>query len=102
MDPQQRQILRERERVRRQQMTSEAESAMRDLGLRLDPNSRSQFEARYLQERRRIERALRQEAEAKRQRELPQLKERLKNEFQRGQGSSGAGSSPNGSAKPRK
>ena len=82
MNPEQRNILREREKVRRQQMKSEAEAALRDSGIRVDPNARDQFESRYLQERKRIERDLRQEVEAKRQQQLNELKERLKTEFQ--------------------
>lgn len=100
MSPEQQKILREREQVRRQQLRAEAESAMRQLGLRLDPYTRDQFEARYLQERRRIERELRQEVEAKRQQELPQLNERLKNEFQSHQGTGASTASPAASGKP--
>lgn len=82
MNPEQRNILREREKVRRQQMKNEAEAALRDAGIRVDPNARDQFESRYFQERKRIERDLRQEVEAKRQQQLNELKERLKTEFQ--------------------
>ena len=82
MNPEQRNILREREKVRRQQMKNEAEAALRDAGIRVDPNARDQFESRYLQERKRIERDLRQEVEAKRQQQLNERKERLKTEFQ--------------------
>lgn len=87
MSPEQQMMLRERERVRRQQMKVEADAALRQSGLRLDQNAHDQFEARYLQERRRMERQLRQEAEAKRQQQLSQLNERLKSEFQPQQGS---------------
>lgn len=97
MNPQEQNTLRERERVLREQRRREAETVLRDSGLRLDNGAREQFERRYSQERIRIERALRQDAEAKRQQELPQLRERLKSEFQPNQGSP----SPNGSAKPR-
>ena len=82
MNPEQQRILRERERIRRAQMQAEAEAAMRQLGLRLDPNAQGQFEARYYQERRQIERQIRQEMEAKRQQQLPQLNQRLKSEFE--------------------
>gem|GEM_PF-842310 len=82
MNQEQRNILREREKVRRQQMKIEAEAALRDSGIRVDPNARDQFESRYLQERKRIERDLRQEVEAKRQQQLNELRERLKTEFQ--------------------
>ena len=82
MDPQQRTALRERDRILRQRMKNEAEAVLRDSGLRFENGARQQFEERYLQERRRIERTLRQEIETKRQQQLPELKERLKNEFQ--------------------
>ena len=82
MNQEQRNILREREKVRRQQMKIEAEAALRDSGIRVDPNARDKFESRYLQERKRIERDLRQEVEAKRQQQLNELRERLKTEFQ--------------------
>ena len=82
MNQEQRNILREREKVRRQQMKIEAEAALRDSGIRVDPNARDQFESRYFQERKRIERDLRQEVEAKRQQQLNELRERLKTEFQ--------------------
>jgi hypothetical protein len=94
MDPQQRQVLRQREVVRQQRMKAEAEAALRDSGLSLENGARQQFEERYLQERRRIERNLGQEIEAKRQQELPQLKERLKSEFQTHQPSPGPSGKP--------
>jgi len=105
MNPEQQRILRERERIRRARMQAEAEAAMRQLGLRLDPNAQGQFENRYMQERRQMERQLRQEAEAKRQQELPQLNQRLKSEFEpRASGSAQPVSpsvAPSASAKPR-
>ena len=82
MGPEERKVLRERERVYRERVKVEVDSALRDSGLRLEGEKRDQFEQRYLQERRRIEQALRQETEAKRQQQLPALRERLKNEFQ--------------------
>jgi hypothetical protein len=94
MNPDQQRVLREREIARQQRLKAEAEAAMRQLGLRLDPNAQGQFEQRYLQERRRIERELRQETEAKRQQQLPQLNEKLKSEFQARPGSSASGASP--------
>jgi len=105
MNPEQQRILREREQLRRQRMQAEAEAAMRQLGLRLDPNAQGQFENRYMQERRQIERQIRQEMEARRQQQLPQLNQRLKSEFEGhagGNGQSGSPSvAPSGSAKPR-
>ena len=92
MDPQQRQMLRDREQILRQRRKAEAEAVLRDSGLRLDDPAREQFEQRYFQERRRIEMSLHQEIEAKRQQELPQLKERLRSEFQPHQASPGPSS----------
>jgi len=94
MNPEQRKVLRERELARQQRLKAEAEAAMRQLGLSLDPNAQGQFEARYFQERRRIERELRQEVEAKRQQQLPQLNEKLKSEFQPHQGGAATNASP--------
>jgi hypothetical protein len=87
-------MLREREQARRQRLKAEAEEAMRQMGLRLDPNAQGQFEARYVQERRRIERQLRQEVEAKRQQQLPKLNERLKSEFEPRQGGGSTTTTP--------
>jgi type II secretory pathway component PulL len=97
MKPEQQKILREREQQRLQKMRLEADAAMHQSGLRLDGPARDQFEARYLQERRRIERQLRQEYEQ----QLPQLNERLKSEFQSNQNGSPGNPSPPGSGKNR-
>jgi hypothetical protein len=82
MSAEERTLMRERERIRREQLKREAEAALRDAGLRLDQDKRELFEQRYLQERRRIERELRDETEAKRKQQLPVLNDRLKKEFQ--------------------
>jgi hypothetical protein len=100
MNQEQRNVLRAREKMRQQQMKSEADAALRDSGLRVDPNARDQFESRYVQERRRIERQLRQESEAKRQQQLKELNERLKSEFQPSPSSPGSTGS-SGPPKPR-
>jgi len=93
MSPEQQKMLREREQIRRTQMKAEAEVVLRQMGLRLDPAAQGQFESRYMQERRRIERQLRMETEARRQQQLPQLNERLKSEFQPKQGGGGVSDS---------
>jgi len=82
MGPQERNLMRAREKVHREQLKREAEKALRAANLRLDQEKRDLFEQRYFQERRRIERELRQEVEMKRQQQLPALEERLKKEFQ--------------------
>jgi hypothetical protein len=82
MGPEERNLMRQRERAHRERLKREAEIALRDAGLRLDQKKRDLFEQRYLQERRKIERELQQEVEAKRHQQLPALNERLKKEFQ--------------------
>jgi len=82
MSPEQRNLMRQRENLRRETMTREAEAAVRDSGLQLNPQQRAQFESRYIQERRKVEQALRQQIETQRQKELPALIRELKKEFQ--------------------
>lgn len=82
MTPQQRNLMRQRENMRRQMITREADTAVRDSGLQLNPQERAQFESRYIQERQKVEQALRQQIEAERQKELPALIQQLKKEFQ--------------------
>ena len=82
MGPEERRIMRERENLRRAQIKRETESALRDSGLPLDQEKRSQFESRYIQERRRMEQTLRQQIENERQQQLPALIQQLKREFQ--------------------
>ena len=82
MSPQERDVLRQRENLRQAQIKRETEAALRDSGLRLDQEKRSQFESRYIQERRRMEQTLRQQIESERQKEIPALIQQLKREFQ--------------------
>ena len=83
LTPQERNLMREREKLRQERLKREADAALHDAGLRLDQEKRELFEQRYLQERRKIERSLLQEAEMKRQQQLPALNDRLRREFQR-------------------
>jgi len=62
--------MRDREILRRERIRSEAEAVLRDSGLRLDPAKRDLFQERYLQERRSIDRELRQEYETSGQQQL--------------------------------
>lgn len=78
MSPEERALMRTREQARRERIKSEAEAVLRESGLTLDQKKRDLFQERYLQERQRIDRELRQEYEARRQQQL----ERLKKEFQ--------------------
>jgi len=93
--------MRARERIYRAQVNQEVDTALRDSGLHLEGEKRTQFEQRYLQERRRIEHSLRQEIESKRQQQLPEIQERLKKEFTEPspQGSSSAAPASSGSPK---
>ncbi len=102
MGPEERRIMREREKIYRQRVEREVDAALRDSGLRLEGEKRAQFEQRYLQERRRIEHTLRQATEAKRQQELPALQERLKKEFQESSPSAASTSAPAASTSPKK
>ena len=94
--------MREREQLRHEQLQREADKALREAGLRLDQEKRELFEQRYLQERRRIERELRQEVEAKRHEQLPALQERLKKEFQEPSPAVTSTSAPAASVTPKK
>ena len=87
MRPEERREIRDRAGWRQQRLQREAEAAMRDAGLQLEAEKRAQFEQRYMQERKRIEQALRQELREKRQRELAPVVEQLKKEFAQPQGS---------------
>src|SRR5215212_3174092 len=81
MPPEQRHELRVQEGIRRERLQREAEAAIRESGLQLEAERRAQFEKRYMEERRRIDRALRQEIQERRQRELAPVVEQLKKEF---------------------
>src|SRR5882757_6843038 len=82
MTPEQRNLMRQRENMRRQIITREADAAVRDSGLQLNPQERARFESRYIQERRKVEQSLRQQVETERQKEIPTLIQQLRKEFQ--------------------
>ena len=82
MTPEQRNVMRQRETVRRQVMTRDADTAVRDSGLQLNPQERARFESRYIQERRKVEQSLRQQIETERQKEIPALIQQLRKKFQ--------------------
>ena len=82
MSPEQRNLMRQRETMRRQIITREADAAVRNSGLQLNSQERARFESRYIQERRKVEQALREQIEVERQKELPALIQQLKKEFQ--------------------
>jgi HPt (histidine-containing phosphotransfer) domain-containing protein len=68
----------------------------------LGPQERAQFESRYIQERRRVEQALRQQIETERQQQLPALIQQLKKEFQIDQPTKGSATKPVESPKSKK
>jgi len=82
MTPEQRNLMRQRENIRRQIITRDADAAVRDSGLQLNPQERARFESRYIQERRKVEQSLRQQIQAERQKEIPALIQELRKEFQ--------------------
>jgi hypothetical protein len=82
MSPAERNVMRQRENLRRETIRRETDSALRDSGLQLNPQQRAQFESRYIQERRKVERTLRQQIETERQKEIPALIQELRKEFQ--------------------
>jgi hypothetical protein len=102
MSPEERDVMRRRENLRRETIRRETEAALRDSGLHLSPQERAQFESRYIQERRKVERTLRQQIEAERQQELPALIQQLKKEFQIDQPTKGAPTKPAESPKSKK
>src|SRR5436309_5383532 len=73
MSPEERNVMRQRENLRRETIKRETEAALRESGLRLNPQERAVFESRYIQERRKVEQALRHQIEAKLQQQLPVL-----------------------------
>ena len=102
MSPEERNVMRQRENLRRETIRRETEAALRDSGLHLSPQERSQFESRYIQERRRVERGLRHQIESERQQQLPALIQELKKEFQIDQPTKAPASKPVESPKPKK
>jgi hypothetical protein len=102
MSPEERNVMRQRENLRRETIRRETESALRDSGLRLNPQERAQFESRYIQERRKVEQTLRQQIETERQKEIPALIQQLKKEFQIDQPTKGPATKPLESPKSKK
>ena len=102
MSPEERNVMRQRENLRRETIKRETEAAVRDSGLHLSPQERAQFESRYIQERQKVERTLRQQIEAERQQQLPELIRQLKKEFQIDQPTKGPATKSVESPKPKK
>jgi hypothetical protein len=81
MSPEERNIMRDREKIRRERIKRETEAALRDSGLHLSPQEQALFESRYIQERQKMEHALRQQIDVEREQELSGLIQQLKKEF---------------------
>lgn len=96
LQPEERKALRDKEDYRRQRIIRDSEEALEKSGLQLEAEKREAWQRQYQQERKKIERTLRQEIEEKRQHELAPVVERLKKEFSQTQGSA----SPSASAAP--
>jgi hypothetical protein len=81
LSPEERDLLRQRERIRRQKQESSINEAYQKSGLQLNEEQRSQFRKRYLQERQRLEEQLLRETQEKRQAGNLAIIEQLKKEF---------------------
>src|SRR4029453_12413965 len=101
MTPEQRNLMSQRENMRRQIITREADAAVRDSGLQLNPQERARFESRYIQERRKVEQSLRQQVETERQKEIPALIQQLRKEFQLDEPGKGKSSGTKPAASPK-
>jgi hypothetical protein len=97
MSQEERNVMRQRENIRRERIKQETDAALRDSGLHLNSQERALFESRYVQERRKVEQTLRQQIEAERQKELPALIQQLKKEFQIDQPTKSPAAKPAGS-----
>src|SRR4029453_3673782 len=102
MSPAERNVMRQRENLRRETIRRETDAAVRDSGLHLSPQERAQFESRYIQERRKVERTLRQKIETERQKEIPELIQQLRREFQIEQPNKAPATKPVDSPKTKK
>ena len=81
LPPERRQALLNREEFQRTKMREEIESALKASGLQLNDEQRKQFEARYGEERRKIEEDVRRQMEEARRPRVQALVEKLKQEF---------------------
>jgi len=76
-----REVLRQRERVQRQKQEASINEAYQKSGLQLNEEQRALFRKRYLQERRRLEEQLVHEIQEKRQVGIATIIDLLKKEF---------------------
>jgi hypothetical protein len=89
LTPQEREALRGQAGQQRAQLLQESERALQESGLILSNDSREMFLLRFSQERRKLERELREKTEAERARRLPLINEALKQEFSASQSANG-------------
>jgi hypothetical protein len=76
-----REVLRQRERVQRQKQEASINEAYQKSGLQLNEEQRALFRKRYVQERRRLEEQLVRENQEKRQAGIAAIVDALKKEF---------------------
>ncbi|MEA3188970.1 MAG: hypothetical protein QOD99_2800 [Chthoniobacter sp.] len=81
LPPAEQAALRDQEQTRRAKIAAEIDESVRKSGLQLDEDRRQVYALRYAQERRKIERQLRQEMETKRGPMMQNMLARLKSEF---------------------
>jgi hypothetical protein len=84
-----REVLRQRERVQRQKQEASINEAYQKSGLQLNDEQRALFRKRYLQERHRLEEQLAHEVQEKRQTGIAAIVEMLKKEFSTAKPASG-------------
>lgn len=81
LSPEERNALRGQVDNRGEVIKAEIDKTIRDSGLHLTLDQREVYGLRYMQERRKLEKALRDQMGAERARRLPGIVEQLKNEF---------------------
>ena len=91
MPREQRQALREQFN---QHKREEVQAALRESGLNLNSDQREMFALRYMQERRKLERDIQDQANAERARRMPEIIERLRREFGAGRPAPASGAAP--------
>ena len=91
MPKEQRQFLKEQFN---QHKREEVQAALKESGLNLNSDQREIFALRYMQERRKLERDIQDQANAERSRRMPEIIERLRREFGAGKPAPASGAAP--------
>ena len=81
MPAEERDLIRDRELLRREKIAQEIQASIINSGLHLNDDQREVYALRYTQERRKIEESIHQEIEQKRQSMVGEMQARLKVEF---------------------